>query len=214
MRLPGCARTHSSSGLTHRSSWIGRVCVALIHSSASTTSQYPNSGTFGGGDIFDELGTCAAGRSLHIPTGTVLKRIPPTTPINRMTLSRIPSFFHCAICIIHLLEHDLVLFICLHDFLVSFLGPTVTAFWARANDRRISRSAERAQRAERCRLNARVSRPAWPESRPQRPETGLAARRPFSGPERSFFGPANDRRISRSAERAQRSGALSAECAG
>lgn len=130
MRLPGCARTHSSSGLTHRSSWIGRVCVALIHSSASTTSQYPNSGTFGGGDIFDELGTCAAGRSLHIPTGTVLKRIPPTTPINRMTLSRIPSFFHCAICIIHLLEHDLVLFICLHDFLVSFLGPTVTAFWA------------------------------------------------------------------------------------
>jgi hypothetical protein len=77
-------------------------------------------------------------------------------------------------------------------------------------------AAARSERseAERCRLNARVSRPAWPDSRPQRPETGLAARRPFSGPERSFFGPANDRRISRSAERAQRSGALSAECAG
>jgi len=70
-------------------------------------------------------------------------------------------------------------------------------------------AAARSERseAERCRLNAQVSRPAGPDSRPQRPETGLAARRPFSGPERSFFGPANDRRISRSAERAQRSGA-------
>jgi len=60
-------------------------------------------------------------------------------------------------------------------------------------------AAARSERseAERCRLNAQVSRPAWPESRPQRPETGLAARRPFSGPERSFFGPANDQRLSR-----------------
>jgi hypothetical protein len=66
-------------------------------------------------------------------------------------------------------------------------------------------AAARSERseAERCRLNARVSRPAWPESRPQRPETGLAARRPFSGPERSFFGPANGWRISR--RRAERS---------
>jgi len=60
-------------------------------------------------------------------------------------------------------------------------------------------AAARSERseAERCRLNAQVSRPAWPESRPQRPETGLAARRPFSGPERSFFGPANGPRFSR-----------------
>jgi hypothetical protein len=54
-------------------------------------------------------------------------------------------------------------------------------------------AAARSERseAERCRLNAQVSRPAGPDSRPQRPESGFAARRPFSGPERSFFGPAN-----------------------
>jgi hypothetical protein len=67
-------------------------------------------------------------------------------------------------------------------------------------------AAARSERseAERCRLNARVSRPALPDSRLQRTELGLAARRPFSGPERSFFGPANDLRLSRCAAGAQR----------